>query len=327
MMDAAGQLLHRLYGEDDWPAPFHALRGFELAAKGMPVDEAARRVGTTRKRIQSLLGAANPIAELVGSHWESIAGEVLSRSRRGLAQLLVGRAAEIAFEDFYREEMGTQEFELRDLRESRSDTDYRLLNGRKRPLYRINIKFIGSSFRRAPELVGLQPEDCFPLATYKIFNALNKQEQEHLPYIFLVVFVRTLNTELIGSHIPNEFSEFMALLRISPKAGLPSRDIEDRIISCIIQQRSPAFSMTYDAVRSAQWYVLSARKADLLLRNLLFDRVYALKIRGFAQQFRGAELDMHFSLEQDLVPLKGFLQLLRDQGQTVVASMLERGTV
>jgi hypothetical protein len=85
--------------------------------------------------------------------------------------------------------------------------------------------------------------------------------------------------------------------------------------------------MTYDAVRSAAWYVLSARKADKLLRDLLFDRVYALKIRGFAQQFRGAELDMHFSLKADLVALKEFLEILRDQGQTVVASMLERGTV
>jgi hypothetical protein len=31
------------------------------------------------------------------------------------------------------------------------------------------------------------------------------------------------------------------------------------------------------------------KKADLLLRRLLFDRVYAMKIRGFVQQFRGAE--------------------------------------
>ena len=240
---------------------------------------------------------------------------------------MVGRAAEAAFEEFYREEMGSQEFELRDLRESRSDTDYRLLNGRQRPLCRINIKFIGSSFRRAPELVGLEPEDCFPLATYKIFSALRKQEQEHLPYIFLVVFVRTLSVELIGSHLPGEFVEFMGLLRASAKTGLRRRDLEDRIVDWMVQQQTPAFSMTYDAVRSAAWHVLSARKADKLLRDLLFDRVYALKIRGFAQQFRGAELDMHFSLKNDLVPLREFLETLRDQGQTVVASMLERGTV
>jgi len=72
--------------------------------------------------------------------------------------------------------------------------------------------------------------------------------------------------------------------------------------------------------------VLSARKADNLLRELLFERVYALKIRGFAQQFRGAELDMHFSLKADLVTLKEFLQVLKQEGQTKVTSLLERGT-
>jgi hypothetical protein len=291
------------------------------------VTEIARRVGTTIRRIEALQHSRDPIVELLGAGFHDVGDDHRSRARQGLAQLLVGRAAEAAFEEFYREEMGSQEFELRDLRESRSDTDYRLLNGRKRPLYRINIKFIGSSFRRAQELVGLDPSDCFPLATYKIFNALRKQEQEHLPYIFLVVFVRALSVELIGSHVPVEFVELMGLLRASPKKGLPRRDIEDRMVDWMALQLTAAFSMTYDAVRSAAWYVLSARKADKLLRELLFDRVYALKIRGFAQQFRRAELDMHFSLRDDLVPLNQFLETLRDQGLTVVASMLERGTV
>ena len=326
-IDDATAVLARLYAADNWPAPFHVLRGLRLAQGGLPVGDAARHVRTTAKRIESVLGAPDLLAELIGAGPQEIQDEHRSRARRALAQLLVGRAAEVAFEEFYRAEMGTQEFELKDLREGRTDTDYRLLNGRQRPLYRINIKFIGSSFRRAPELVGLQPDDCFPLATYKIFNALKKQEQEHLPYIFLVVFVRTLSVELIGSQLPPELVEFMALLRASVKAGLPRRDVEDRMVDWMVRQRTAAFSMTYDAVRSAAWYILSARKADKLLRELLFDRVYALKVRGFAQQFRGAELDMHFSLEHDLVPLAQFLEALRDQGQTVVASMLERGTV
>lgn len=325
--DEVTAVLARLYGADNWPAPFHALRGLQLVQGGTPVGEASRRVGTKRRRIEDLERAADPVAELTGAGFRGIQDDHRASARQGLAQLLVGRAAEAAFEEFYREEMGSQEFELRDLRESRTDTDYRLHNGRQRPLYRINIKFIGSSFRRAPELVGLEPDDCFPLATYKIFNALKKQEQEHLPYIFLVVFVRTINVELIGSQVPTEFVEFMGLLRASAKSGLSRRNIEDRMVDWMVRERTPAFSMTYDGVKSAGWYVLSARKADKLLRDLLFDRVYALKIRGFAQQFRRAELDMHFSLKEDLVPLGQFLETLRDQGQTVVASMLERGTV
>ena len=52
-----------------------------------------------------------------------------------------------------------------------------------------------------------------------------------------------------------------------------------------------------------------------------------MKIRGFAQQFRGAELDMHFSVSADLVPVQRFFDMLRNEGQTMLAVMLERGTI
>jgi hypothetical protein len=326
-MDEVMAVLSRLYGGEAWPPPFHALEGLRLLREGMEPSAAARAVGTIRKRVLELANSSDPITELLGISASVVTDENRIAAKRGLAQILLGRAAELAFEDIYRTDMGTQEFELVDLHEGRTDTDYRLLNGRGRPLYRINIKFTGSTFRRAPELVGLAPDDCFPLATYKIFNALNKQVQEHLPYIFLAVFVRTLNVETIGSYIPAEYVEFMALLRRSGKTGLPRRDVEDHAVARMVADRAEAFRATYLPIRGAAWYVLSARKANILLRRLLFDRVYALKIRGFAQQFRGAELDMHFSLANDLVPLKQFIDALRDEGQTMVASMLERGTI
>ena len=38
-----------------------------------------------------------------------------------------------------------------------------------------------------------------------------------------------------------------------------------------------------------------------------FERVFALRVRGFAPRFPGAALDMHFSLSPDLTPLHRFL--------------------
>jgi hypothetical protein len=72
-------------------------------------------------------------------------------------------------------------------------------------------------------------------------------------------------------------------------------------------------------------FILSARKADKLIRDPLFDRVYALRIRGFAQQFRSAELDMQFSLSKDLVSLRQFLRVPREEGMTKVTTLMERG--
>jgi hypothetical protein len=51
------------------------------------------------------------------------------------------------------------------------------------------------------------------------------------------------------------------------------------------------------------------------------------KFVDFTQQFRGAEVDMRFSLKKDLATLRDMLHVLKTQGQTKLASLLERGTL
>jgi hypothetical protein len=317
-------LLHEIYGGVDWPKPLHVLRGVELVEAGAPVADAAKEVGTTARALQTAVSAPEPVEAVLGIRLRDIPQQERQRAIQILGQLLVGRAAEKAFEDIYRAEMESQELELRDVRESRTDTDYRLYNGQGRPVYRINIKFHGSLFRRAPELVGLAPDDCFALATYKIHGALRKQDEEGLPYIFTIVGERSISGESVGSGIPSRFVEAAALFHSAPKAP-GRRDFEDRVVDLLARNEAPVFRQTYASIRSADWYVLSARKADLLVRKNLYDRVFALRIRGFARVFRGAELDMHFSLSQDLVRLHDFLNVLRTHGHAKVVTLLERG--
>lgn len=240
-----------------------------------------------------------------------------------LGQMLLGRCAEMVFEERYRSEMHSQELELVDLREGGTDTDYRLINGKRRPLYRINIKFHGARFRRAAELVNLQPEDCFPLATYKIHSALEKQDREGLPYFFAIVGVPDLSSTSVGALIPEQIVDVAALVHASRMPG--KREFEDAVVDRVVAAALPAFAATLHQIREAHWYLLSARKADRLLRALLFERVFALRIRNFARSFRGAELDMHFSLSHDLVPLEEFFSMLRAEGVAKVSTLLERG--
>jgi hypothetical protein len=72
--------------------------------------------------------------------------------------------------------------------------------------------------------------------------------------------------------------------------------------------------------------VLSARRADQLLREKLFDRAYALRVPRFAKNYRGAELDMHLTIANDLHPLDDMLRILRDDGLHGLSVYLERGT-
>jgi hypothetical protein len=304
-----------------WPKPLNLVQGVLRLHNGEAIEDVASSIRTSRKHLEAVKQANDPLAFVIGDEPGDVA-----KTRKNLGGLILGRAAELAFEDIYRTEMGGAEFQLHDDREGRTDTDYRMTNGGGRPLYRINIKFFGSTFRRGAELVGLQPHDCFPLATYKIYQAMQKQEREHLPYIFTIVGVPDLNAGTIAEVISEDSVRPLARLLASKKLQR-KRDFEDRAVDRIVAEKSPAFVSAYSAIRGASWYVVSARRATNLLRDMMFQRVYALRVRNFAQQFRAAEVDMHYSLSGDLMPLLQFLSILREQGQTTAASMLERGSI
>ena len=241
-----------------------------------------------------------------------------------LGGLLLGRCAELAFERIYKTEMESDEFELRDLREGRTDTDYRLYNGRGRPIYRINIKFHGAQFRQAREWVGLEPRDCFALATYKINGALIKQHEEGLPYFFSIVGVPHLTGAAVGEQLSSPLVETVALVHQSQRATR-KRDFEDAAITYMVESGDEVYQQTLARIVNADWYVLSARRADRLLRVKLFERVFALKVRNFTRAFRGAELDMHYSLSEDLIPLREFLGTLKTGGSQRITTLMERG--
>jgi len=276
----------------------------------------------TKKRVQEILTAPDPMAALFGG---TIPTEKAAKSaRQMLGNLIVGRCAERLFVERYKREAATTELDLSDLREGRSDTDYRLVDGRGRPVYRVNIKFVGSQFRRAQELVGLEPSDCFALATYKINAALQKQIEDKLPFLFIVVSVPGLSADEVGGKAPANLLELLGLVTLAQ--GFPKkRDIQDHVVRRLESTADQGFCEVLSRIEHGSWHVLSARRADKLLREKLFERVYALRIRGFAQQFRGAELDMHFSLSKDLTPLDTYLHTLSESGYPMVTTLLERG--
>jgi hypothetical protein len=213
--------------------------------------------------------------------------------------------------------------QLLDQRESRNDTDYRLVNGTGRPLYRINIKFHGSLFRNAKEVVGLEPADCFPLATYKIESSLAKQDKEHLPYIFVVVTGSEISADSIGGELPKElvFATHYGKMIISSGKRL----LEERIVQRFVVSEHQRFTRVVDAIQRARWYLFSARRAEETMKSKLFQRAYALRTRSFNRAYRNAEIDMHLSFSDDMIPLQQFLDIIANEGHFKLAGMLERG--
>jgi len=315
-----------LYQADPWSKPLHLLHGCHLVDSGCSVSDAAKTVRTTPKKLEQVLSTRDRFKEILGLALPSRPDQLGNWNRTVgiLGQLLLGHAAERVFENMFRSQMPNRELQLKDVREGHSDTDYRLVNGENRAVYRLNIKFHGSRFRRALELVGLDPEDSFALATYKIIGALKKQEEEQLPYFFAIVGVSNLTGQAVGFQLPHNLLETVTYLSAAPKMQ-GKRDLEDRLIEYVSSKNLVPYSDVMNSLHKAQWYILSARRADKLLRERLFDRVYALRIRNFSRAFRGAEIDMHYSLSQDLIPIEHFFQTVRDFGLHKITTMLERG--
>lgn len=325
------QTLRGVYGEDELPRPFLLLQGVQRVRVGEEAAEVARAARSTAKRLLLFAASPDPVGSVLGVDSETaFSEERLAKARSMLGQLLLGVLAERAFEKIYKTRMNTSDLALEDFRDSRNETDYRVLNGQSRPVFRINIKFHGTAFRKAAELVGLDPGDCFALATYKIYQGLQKQEKEVLPYLFAVVGVSGLTGARVGEAVPDDMVRLNALVLASTMSG--KRDLEDRIVRHLLDApQTEQVQVSVDEFRSrieqADWRIISARRADMLLREKLFERVFAVRVRAFARNYRNAELDMHFSLKDDLTPLERFLDLLKDSGVQGLSVHLERGLV
>jgi hypothetical protein len=321
------EVLHRVYGGPLPPGVLERVPALADLAQGLATEEVASRHGLRHPAVvrwQSVL-AGQGEDHVLGIAREP-GDEESGAARRILGQMLLGELAERAFEQRYRRRFPDTEFAVRDDRESRSDTDYRVLNGRGRPIFRINIKFHGTLFRNAQDLVGLAPEDCFALGTCKIWGALQKQEAEHLPYIFIVVSVPDMTAAVAGAEMPEDLVWLAAVVKAARKITR-KRAVEERIVQSVLDAGSPVVSEFGARLESAPWKAISARRADSLVRQKLYERVYALRVRGFARNYRAAEVDMHFSLREDMVDLDDLFGVLHERGVQALVGRLSDGTL
>lgn len=244
----------------------------------------------------------------------------LASHRFRLAQLLLGALTEERFER-EKEELTAGRLIIEDHRLGRTDTDYRVLNGGRRPIFRINIKFHGTAFEQARDRVGLASEDCFALATYKIHQALVRQREEALPYVFLVLSCLGVTARSVSNLIPEDCAWFLAVAKKFPK-----RDIEEAIVARMLTETyRESIAPIREKIAGSQFRVISASRAEQLLKEKLFERVFALRQRAFTAAFRNAEIDMHLSLTQEMVPVRQFLSTVASESPQRLTVLLDRG--
>ena len=80
-------------------------------------------------------------------------------------------------------------------------------------------------------------------------------------------------------------------------------------------------------IAASEFRVISASRAERLMKDKLFERVFALRQRAFTSAFRNAEIDMHFSLTREMVPVRDFLATVASESPQRVAVLLYQGEV
>ena len=163
--DKLQEVLTQIYGPTGWPKPFHLLPALTAANAGEPVNIVAKSVGTSAKNLQRSIESPDIVQALLGNVTQDYSPKAL-KVRATIGQLIIGNLAERVFEETYRATVGITDLRLEDDRSSGGDTDYLVRNGQERQVFRLNIKFHGSQVQESARASGLQPEDCFALATY-----------------------------------------------------------------------------------------------------------------------------------------------------------------
>lgn len=302
----------------------HALQCLEAARRGSsePTVDTTRVSAFSDKSIQRARSKmkTGSLTKVIGTSKKPAPDPRAVRFR--LAQLLLGALTEERFAR-EKEELTAGRLSVEDHRMGRSDTDYRVLNGGGKPIFRINIKYHGTAFAKAQEHVGLQPDDCFALATYKINQALERQRAEALPYVFLVLSCIGLTSASVSDIIPERFGWFLTVATKFRK-----RDIEEAMVASLLTETNASqLSEIRGRIAGSEFRVLSATRAERLLKEKLFERVFALRQRAFTKAFRNAELDMHFSLKQEMVPVRDFLATVASESPQKLSVLLVLGEI
>ena len=131
---------------------------------------------------------------------------------------------------------------------------------------------------------------CLRLA-YKIHGALERQDRERLPYVFLIISVPTFPRQTMEGRIPNDLVWL---------ASVSNRATEEAIASRLLGE--PWANDVRVHIRQAGFRVISARRADALMRRQLFDRVHALRLRDLRVVPAHARHRMTIRLRKARVP-------------------------
>lgn len=128
-----------------------------------------------------------------------------------------------------------------------------------------------------------------------------------------------LTARSVSDRIPEDLAWLLAI-----SAKFPKRDIEEAIVKKLLREApGEAIGHIRARIAASEFRVISASRAERLMKEKLFERVFALRQRAFTSAFRNPEIDMHFSLTQEMMPIREFLALVAAESPQRLTVLLE----
>lgn len=310
--------LQAIYGDERLWEPMGRLKAVLLADQGKAPSEIAREIAKSEGTVREWLKAFK-VQGLKGLFPISEEEALTRRSSQIFSNLLVARLAEDLFDALTGSALHSIGMRIEDRRAEYSETDFGVVDtASKKDACLINVKVHSSQFEGAERFVGLAPTDTFALALYKILMGFKYQKEKGIPFFF-VVSIRWEIVEEVMRLIRREDQRLVHLIFQTRARG--KKRAEDALVDDFVvgfRKRSEWNTLLQDLKNTGTHVVLSAQRAMNLFLEKFETRCPALTLGQFATKFRGrrglpAEINMHFSISQEMMPLAAFLDSLQHE--------------
>ena len=234
-----------------------------------------------------------------------VAGDALNSPSQAFQNLVVGRITEVVFRKEHLQPLEVAGFNVEDLHERGENRDFAVQQGGLE--LPINVKTASTMFRKAKEVVGLDPSDCIPIPAYKAVGV-----SERVPDLVYV--------DLIDFSFRQRVDDFMGGLQgsagllwnvLSWYGGKGVRKAQDGYVAELFDLYEE--KLVSLAPEASSWRVISAQRVLAIMRDKP-RRCPGLGVRAAGMGGFNAEVNIHVSVKNETVPWQDVSEMLQQGG-------------
>lgn len=249
--------------------------------------------------IAAAIRAASPVVIGLGTSVR------LNKPRAAFRNLVVGTIAEGVFESTQLRPLEKYGFKIIDYHEKGENRDFGV--NKDNLELPINVKTASTVFRNALKTVGLDPEDCIPVSTYKALGG--SKRVPNLIYVDLVDFALREKVDAFVESLVGPPAILWDLF--SWYAGKGAKQAQDQYIKQLFSEHRPALEAFVDD--ASNFRVISAKKVVALMHQMPH-RVPGLGIKAAGTGTFNAEVNLHISVSRETQPWADVANLIVEHG-------------